>query len=256
MTNIIRLNESTNDYASRPVITALGEPLIAIHPSTYQSELGGLADIAPQKVLVDGNYGQTTPSPFVYKIGTGNTTVKSDSNGAYLSFNQSAIRANDNTALFNLTKSALMIVKFRIAKAPNLTSGLTRLFSLNYNGPIVVINAEFINNKIMLAAAGVTSSGSSAGTVIEELIVGKIYTAALYRTFDRIYINIDNKVIIDAVDTLYEPFKNAIVRGLGINTRAIDTASPILANTDVFDFELYDNVDVSNKQIADYLLTF
>lgn len=61
MTNIIRLNEAINDYVSRPVITELGEALIALNASTHIAELGSKSAISPSDILIDGSYGQSTP---------------------------------------------------------------------------------------------------------------------------------------------------------------------------------------------------
>lgn len=256
MTNIIRLNEAINDYVSRPVITQLGEPLIALNASTHITELGSKSAISPSDILIDGFYGQANPNPFINKIGAGNATVKSDSNGSYLSFNNCGFRADENAKIFtyNQSQSALLIAKFRVTTTAALTTDkpVSRIFSSHITGPLLAISTALQNNKKML-----TVSSASGDVAIEEIIVGKIYTIAVLRTSAQVKTFLGGVVINCGTPApLATNNSTEDIKALGINVRSIviDDTTP-LNNTDIFSYEFYGNGNWSDAQIQNYLAT-
>lgn len=236
MTNIIRLNESINDYASRPVITALGEPDLAIRPSTYLAALGASTNIDPKQILIDGSYGQINPAPFL-GVGTGAMTVKSDVNGAYLAMPQKGIR----TGLVMSTKEdrgTFAIIKFRLN---DIFSGAERLFSI---GPAGNLTATF-SIATVLEPKRLTSA-YGYGAPLDNLV----HTLAIYHTPGTLYLFIDNKKY--AANTANVSVPNDLT-GVGINTRSFADTPP--NDLDLYNFELYLDVSLTEQQIINYLKT-
>lgn len=257
MTNIIRLNEAINDYVSRPVITQLGEPLIALNASTHITELGGKSSLLPSDILLDGSYGQILPNPFIIKIGAGNATVKSDSNGSYVSFNNCGFRANESATVFNYdkSKSVLLVSKFRVATLAAVTTEkpISRIFSFNTYGPLLGLSVSLVDTKKYLTVnVGVTE------IPIEELTAGKIYTIAVLRTPTQCKVFIGPKTIVSAgsVGGLDPNLASEDIKAMGLNVRSIvtDDTTP-LSNTDIFSYEFYGNGAWSDAQIQNYLST-
>ncbi|WP_436904852.1 hypothetical protein [Acinetobacter johnsonii] len=256
MTNIIRLNEAINDYVSRPVITQLGEALIALNASTHIAELGSKSDILPSDILIDGSYGQSTPNPFITKIGAGTATVKSDSNGSYVSFNNCGFRANESATIFNYdkSKSVLLVAKFRVATLAAVTTEapISRIFSLNNIGPLITLSVGLINTKKHLTV----NSGASEVS-LGEAVAGKVYTMAVLRTPTQCkVITAETIQNTGSVGSLNPKVTSEDIRAMGLNVKSvvIDDSVP-LSSTDVFSYEFYGNGNWSDAQIQNYLAT-
>lgn len=260
MTNIIRLNEAINDYLSRPVITQLGEALIAFNASTHITELGSKSEILPSDILIDGSYGQSTPNPFITKVGAGTATVKSDSNGPYVSFNNCGFRANHTATVFNYdnSKSVLLVCKFRVTKIAEVTAGMptSRIFSIHKDFPLIALSATLIGTEKHLSVAR-SSTEVSLGKVVE----GKVYTMAVLRT--PTHCKVFTPETIQNAGPVNIPAGGSDgnltnISGVGWNTRSVDLGvdgTTPLSNTDVFSWELYGNGDWSDAQIQNYLAT-
>lgn len=258
MTNIIRLNEAINDYLSRPVITQLGEALIAFNASTHITELGSKSEILPSDILIDGSYGQSTPNPFITKVGAGTATVKSDSNGPYVSFNNCGFRANELATIFNYdkSKSILLVAKFRVTAIAAVNTGIptSRIFSYHNYGPLMAVSVGLSNAKKYL-----TVNVGGGEKIIEEVMAGKIYTMAILRTptEGKIFTakTIQN---LGSAGGLDSNLTSEDIKAMGLNTRSVylgtDDTTP-LSNTDIFSYEFYGNGAWSDAQIQNYLAT-
>ena len=77
MTQVIHLNDAIIDYSSRPVITLLGEPILALHPDTYKNKFNSGSVLSVSNVIVDGSIYNTAPVPFNQKVGTGDIVFNS-----------------------------------------------------------------------------------------------------------------------------------------------------------------------------------
>lgn len=260
MTNIIRLNEAINDYVSRPVITQLGEPLIALNASTHITELGSKSAISPSDILIDGFYGQANPNPFINKIGAGTATVKSDLNGSYVSFNNCGFRANESATVFNYdkSKSVLLVSKFRVATLAAVITEkpISRIFSFNTNGPLLGLSVSLNGTKKYLTVN--VGGNNGAETLIEEVAAGKLYTVAILRTPTQCKVFMGPKTIVSAgsVGTLDPNLASEDIKAMGLNVRSIggDDTVP-LNSTDIFSYEFYGNGAWSDAQIQNYLST-
>ena len=257
MTNIIRLNEAINDYVSRPVITQLGEPLIALNASTHITELGGKSSLLPSDILLDGSYGQILPNPFVNKIGAGNATVKSDSNGSYVSFNNCGFRANESATVFNYdkSKSVLLISKFRVTTLAAVTAEnpVSRIFSFNTYGPLLSFSISLNNGKKYFT---VNVGGPEA--TLEEPIVGKVYVIAVLRTptQHKVFIGPEKIMDVGSAAPLDPNLALEDIKAIGLNVRSISGSDTVpLSNTDIFSYEFYGNGAWSDAQIQNYLST-
>nr|WP_313091645.1 hypothetical protein [Moraxella sp. CTOTU48268] len=237
MTNIIRLNESINDYAARPVITALGEPDLAIRPSTYLAALGTSTNIDPTQILIDGRFGQTTnPAPFI-GVGTGAMTVKSDANGAYLAMPQKGIRTGTVMSTRN-DRGTFMAVKYRLN---DIFSGSDRLFSVG-QGTLATANfnvATLLDPKRMENLSGYSAP-------MDNLV----HTLAIYSVPGTVYLFVGNKKYSAAFGSVTTPND---LTGVGINTRSFSDTPP--NDLDLYNFELYLDVSLTEQQIIDYLKT-
>ncbi|MGQ1193917.1 hypothetical protein ACT4YP_14520 [Acinetobacter baumannii] len=257
MTNIIRLNEAINDYLSRPVITQLGEALIAFNASTHITELGSKSEILPSDILIDGSYGQSTPNPFITKVGAGTATVKSDSNGSYVSFNNCGFRAGESATIFNYdkSKSVLLVCKFRITKIAEVTAGAlftSRIFSINAGFPLITLSVTLFGTVKHLSV-----SVSPTEVSLGEAVAGKVYTMAILRTPTQCKV-LTAETIQNAGPVGLLTGDQINIAGMGLNARSInlgtDGTTP-LSNTDIFSCELYGNGDWSDAQIQNYLAT-
>ena len=237
MTNIIRLNESINDYAARPVITALGEPDLAIRPSTYLAALGTSTNIDPKQILIDGSYGQTTnPAPFI-GVGTGAMTVKSDANGAYLAMPQKGIRTGIVMSTKN-DKGTFVVIKCRLN---DIVSGAERLFSI---GPGSLNTANF--NLATAVDPKRVDSLYGYSAPMDNLV----HTFAIYNAPGALYLFADNKKYFTVSGSVTTPND---LTGVGINTRSLADTPP--NDLDLYNFELYLDVSLTEQQIIDYLKT-
>lgn len=241
MTNIIRLNESINDYVSRPVITALGEPEIAIRPSIYVAALGINATVEPNQLLIDGNFGQTNPAPFI-GVGTGTLSLKSDANGAYLAMHRKGIRTGNVINARN-DRGLFVVMKFRLNDVYD--SG-QRILSTG-NGSSGNTNSNIKSFIDLDGSKGFTTYvGGHKKTLDSNVHTVAIYTA---NNVSNEYLN-GKKV---TMPTTFTATPNSIF-GVGVNTTAF-TDTPA-QNLDVYNFEVYTDVILTDQQIADYLLTF
>lgn len=235
MTNIIRLNESNNTYASKPVITALGEPEVAIRPSIYAAGLGANATVTVSQLLIDGNYGQINPSPFL-GVGTGSLTLKSDTNGTYLTMNQVGIR----TGLVIDTKQdkgTLAIIKARVN---DILVDNARLMSI---GSVTQGLSGFAILTALTPTKKLTVSSVPMG------MDANIHTFAVYTRPGQTVIFIDgNQTVASGSAT---PINEKT--GVGINTRSFADTAP--NNIDLYNFELYVDTVLTDQQILDYLKT-
>lgn len=235
MTNIIRLNESNNTYASKPVITALGEPDIAIRPSIYVAGLGANATVTARQLLIDGNFGQNNPAPFL-GVGTGSLTVKSDTNGTYLAMNQVGIR----TGIVIDTKQdkgTLVIIKVRVK---DILADNTRLLSIG--------QASIGLSSLSILTALTPTKKLTVSSVPMDMDAN-IHTFAIYTRLGQTVIFIDgNKTIASGSST---PTNEKT--GVGINTRSFADTTP--NNIDLYNFELYVDTVLTDQQILDYLKT-
>ena len=237
MTNIIRLNESINDYAARPVITAIGEPDLAIRPSTYLAALGTSTNIDPKQILIDGSYGQTTnPAPFT-GVGTGAMTVKSDANGAYLAMPRKGIRTGAVMSTKN-DRGTFMVMKYRLN---DIFSGAERLFSI---GPGSLNTANFN----LATAVDPKRVGSMYG--YSAPLDNLVHTSAIYSALGTVYLFVDNKKYSTASGLVTIPND---LTGVGINTRSFADTPP--NDLDLYNFELYLDISLTEQQIIDYLKT-
>lgn len=256
MTTIIRLNEAINDYVSRPVITLLGEPLIAINVDTYKDQLGGLATINPSDVLIDGSYGQSKPNPFITKTGKGSASVKTDNNGSYISFNNCGFRSSLDDALFEYDKSQslLFMTKFRVNKLDSSAKvdQVVRVFSIHQNGPLFAISIVSRGNGTYL------SIGMSGETPITTLELGKIYTIALLRSNSGCKVFVNGTVINDGMPNVVGDANSPkeIIRAVGLNTRSIDFGDEPNHSVDLFNYALYGNGSWTEAKIANYLKNY
>ena len=238
MTNIIRLNEAINDYVSRPVITELGEPELAIRPNIYVAGLGANATVEPNQLLIDGNFGQTNPAPF-FGVGTGSLTLKSDANGAYIAMNKKGIRTG---VVINTkeNKGSLVIMKFRIN---DIFAGAERLFSVG-NGAT--------NGNSNFAVPTFTTPVKAFGGIPSlplRPIDNKVHTIATYCGGGRELVFLDG--VKYAVASNLVPINE--LAGVGINTRSFQDTPP--NDIDLYNFEFYADVLLTEQQIQNYLAT-
>ena len=259
MTQIIRLNDSIIDYSSRPVITPLGEPIISIHPETYQNKFSNGETLQPTDILVDGSIGKTAPKPFDKSRGTNPVVFKKDANGSYLNFNKMSIYSDSNRLYYNTNKSALAVVKFRVNNMDGATANMAaapRIFTMSPIYQMFHIQLNLDDKNIPFIEFNVTSTPFNAyATVRQPLVLGKIYTAALLRTLTGYIIIVDGVTVLKNdlpfnTDKLGYP-----IYDLSLNQSIIFPDRPMV-NTDIFGFELYADVDVTEAQLLTYAKSF
>lgn len=237
MTNIIRLNEAINDYVSRPVITELGEPEIVIRPNIYAAGLGANATVEPNQLLIDGDFGQTNPAPFS-GVGTGSLTLKSDANGAYIAMNQKGIRTG---IVINTkeNKGSLVIMKFRIN---DIFAGADRLFSIG-------LGASPGNSNFNMAIVTGPVKALNSAVLPPRPIDNKVHTIATYVGGGREIVFLNSEKYTAATGAV--PINE--LTGVGINTRSFLDTTP--NNIDLYNFEFYADVSLTEQQIQNYLAT-
>lgn len=255
MTQIIRLNDSINDYSSRPVITPLGEPIISIHPETYQNKFSDGQTLQPTDVIVDGSIGKTAPKPFDKFRGTNPVVFKKDANGSYLNFNKTSIYSDSNRLYYTTNKSALAVVKFRVNNMDGATANMSpppRIFTMspNYQMFNIQLNLDDKNNPFI--EFNVASTGFAIYAAVRQpLVLGKIYTAVLLRTLTACIIIVDGVTMLKN-DVPFNPDQLGYpIYDLSLNQSVI-FPERLMMNTDIFGFELYADVDVTESQLLTY----
>lgn len=237
MTNIIRLDESINDYAARPVITRLGEPDLAIRPSTYLDELGESTSIDPSQILIDGSHGQTVnPAPFT-GVREGAMTIKSDVDGVYLAMPQIGIRTDIVMDTRN-DRGTLAIIKYRLN---DIFEGATRLISAG-SGSGSTANFRLTTDFETKRVRGVGGFSHQLDNLV--------HTVAVYRGPEGYYVFEGDKKYISSSSA---SIPNDLT-GVGINTSSITDPEP--NDLDLYGLELYLDVELTEQQIIDYLKTF
>lgn len=240
MTDIIRLNEAINDYAARPVVTRLGEPDMAIKPSTYIDALGESIPINAEQILIDGIYGQTNdPAPFT-KTGTGAMTLERDEYGVYLAMPEVGI----NTGIVLPTRgdiNTLLIIKYRINDI--ISDAASRLVSIGSG------SGSTANFRISTHSSPEKRIESNIGT-FSEPVDNNVHTIAIYRGSEDAYLLLGNERY--TASNLGVTYPNGFT-GVGFNTSAAyKTASN---DIDLYSFELYLDVRLTEKQVREYIKT-
>ena len=236
MTDIIRLNESIDDYAARPVITRLGEPDLAIRPSTYLDALGASTNIDPKQILIDGSFGQTVnPAPFA-EVGTGAMTIKSDADGVYLAMTQKGLRTNPVMNTRN-DRGTLVIIKYR----------LNDIFT--DDSRVMAIGTNTVSTSGMRLGAFLDPKRVDSNSGYSAPLDNLVHTIAVYNTPDK-FILFEGTEKYTAPRTSQAP--NTLI-GLRINTAT--NANLQHNDLDLYGFELYLDVSLTEQQVINYLKT-
>lgn len=241
MTDIIRLNEAINDYAARPVITRLGEPDLVIKPSTYIDALEESTAISPDRILIDGIYGQTNdPAPFT-GVGTGALTLERDENGVYLAMPKIGI----STGIVLPTRgdiNSLAIIKFRVNDI--ISDDASRLVSVGSG------SGSTANFRISTHLTPEKVLNSNIGN-FSVPVDNNVHTIAIYRGSEDSYLLLGNERY--TASNLGKSYPNGFT-GVGFNTSAAYGTPP--NDIDLYSFELYLDVRLTEQQIRDYIKTF
>ena len=253
MTQIIRLNDSIIDYSSRPVITQLGEALIAINPDAYKNKFASGAVIKTEDILIDGSVGQIKSNPFIVSSGTGNITYNTSAEGAFLRVNS----LNFNTALpspiYTYRTGVAIAIKFRINSLGELTlpNDIARLFTVSTHTQIGQVAITTKSNNTPQVTVRFLDSAGRPYDYSEPLVIGKIYSVVLYRGLTNIFAAINGKLVVDRNHAYGIDDLASTQIDLKLNGSFAMPAMPKL-NLDYFHFSLYGNPTVTPEHVISY----
>ena len=254
MTQVIHLNDAIIDYSSRPVITLLGEPILALHPDTYKNKFNSGSVLSVSNVIVDGSIYNTAPVPFNQKVGTGNIVFNSTVDGNFISTNNCGLLSNLTNPLYRWSSSVLVATKFRINSLNDLDTAneASRLLTV---GRASIFNIEIKLDASLVPSININCPNAAGAyeTYTEQLVLGKIYSLIAYRTLNGATIVLNGKVVFSsnkAFGTFASDSSNN-VRDIFIGG-SFFYPSWAKVSADWFGFELYGNVNVTESQLLTY----
>lgn len=254
MTQVIRLNDAIIDYSSRPVITLLGEPILALHPDTYKNKFNSGSVLSVSNVIVDGSIYNTAPVPFSQKVGTGGIVFNSTVDGNFISTNNCGILSNLTNPLYRWSSSVLVATKFRINSLNDLDTAneASRLLTV---GRTSIFNIEIKLDASLVPSINITLPNAAGAyeTYTEQLVLGKIYSLIAYRTLNGATVILNGKVVFSSTKVFgtFATDSNNNIQDIFIGGSFYYPAWA-KTNADWFGFELYGNVEVTDSQLLTY----